>query len=147
MSDDVVRGIQDLRQAEARLSRRRQASRALGDLDLAAIRAVVEAAVEGRDLTPTELAERLQVSSASVTALLRRLEAGGRVALRANPADRRSKFVVPLDGAGGAGDPVSDGVARAAVALTDGERAVVARFLRRVVDEVDAAWQPEMSGR
>ncbi|GAA4195957.1 hypothetical protein GCM10022219_21820 [Microbacterium oryzae] len=143
--DGLVRAIADLRQAEARLARRRQASRSLSELDLSAVRIVVDVANEGRELTPTEIAETLQVSSASITAVLRRLEDAGFAELRANPADRRSKFVVATDVGRSLNDPVADSVTRAAVDLTEGERMVVSRFLRRVTEEIDAALQPELS--
>lgn len=145
--DGLIRAVADLRHAEVRLARRRQATRSLSELDLSAIRIVVDAADEGRALTPTELAAALQVSTASVTAMIRRLEEAGRVGLRANPADRRSKFVVPTDAGRSWSDPVADGVVRAAVDLTDDERMVVTAFLRRVAGEIDAAARPEPSRR
>ncbi|MDN3310435.1 MarR family transcriptional regulator [Microbacterium oryzae] len=143
--DGLIRAIEDLRRAEARLARRRLASRSLSELDLTAIRIVVDAASEGRELTPTEIAETLQVSSASITAVLRRLEDAGYADLRANPADRRSKFVVATEAGRSLDDPVADSVTRAAVDLTEAERMVVAAFLCRVTEEIDAALQPELS--
>jgi DNA-binding MarR family transcriptional regulator len=143
--DGLVRAVVSLRQAAARRARRRQASRSLGELDLSAIRIVVDAANESRELTPTEIAETLQVSSASITAVLRRLEEAGCVELRANPVDRRSKFVVPTEAGRSWSDPVADGVTRAAADRAEEERMVVAAFLRRVAEEIAAAAQPELS--
>lgn len=63
--------------------------------DVAAIGALVEAARQERQVTPTELAQMLSLSLAAVTALLDRLEAAGHIRRRPHPADRR-KVVVEL---------------------------------------------------
>ncbi len=59
------------------------------------MRLILERADDGATVTPTEIAQALAVSTASVTGMLDRLAAGGLIGFVANPADRRSKFVVP----------------------------------------------------
>ncbi len=94
-------------------------------------------------LGPAELGRRLGgMRAASATALVDRLEAAGHVERRRHPSDRRRLVVVTTERAYEAGGeailPLVAGLEEAANELTDEERAVVARYLDRVVEVTDS---------
>jgi len=98
--------------------------------------------VEG-PLGPVELGNRLGgMRSASATALVDRLESAGHVERRRHPSDRRRLVVVPTQKADAAGEeafaPLAAGLERATADLTDEERAAVARYLDRVMEEIQS---------
>lgn len=91
---------------------------------------------------PVELGHRLGgMRSASATALVDRLEAAGHVERRRHPSDRRRLVVVPTDqsdqAAGAVFAPLAAELEEAAAELSPEERAVVARYLDRVMEAID----------
>lgn len=88
-------------------------------------------------LSPTALAERLDLSSAAVTTVIDRLEALGHVHRQPNPDDRRGTLVVPepasVGRAMGRIVPMVTAVDRAIHEFDDDEQAVITRYLERVV--------------
>lgn len=136
----AARAVERLRLAEARLARRRQTDCGPSENARAAMRLILERADEQVNVTPTEIAQALGVSTASVTGMLDRLHAGGLIAFVANPADRRSKFVVPFDRSVDADDidPVTAQIRRYARELPPEIMGPVAAFLDRVREVVDA---------
>jgi DNA-binding MarR family transcriptional regulator len=96
----------------------------------------MEHLIQEGSLSPTELAGRLGISTAAATLVVDRLVAVGHVDRRPHPHDRRRVVVVPRPASvGRALDelmPMIGGVARAADALTERERATVLRFLGEV---------------
>ena len=93
----AARAVERLRLSEARLSRRRHTDCGPSENARAAMRLILDRADEGVDITPTEIAQHLGVSTASVTGMLDRLHSGGLISFAQNPRDRRSKLVVPFD--------------------------------------------------
>lgn len=93
----------------------------------------MEHLIQAGSLSPTELAGRLGVSTAAATLVVDRLVEVGHVDRRPHPHDRRRVVVVPRPASVGRAMaelmPMIGGVARAADALTDVERAAVTRFL------------------
>ena len=89
-------------------------------------------------LTPTELGQRLSLSSGAITALVDRLERTGHVERRPNPADRRSSVVLPVPGgleeAGRHFRPVAAELLEAAAGFTDEERAAIGRYLEEATE-------------
>ncbi|MFS0792923.1 MarR family winged helix-turn-helix transcriptional regulator [Microbacterium sp. 1P10AE] len=136
----AARAVERLRLAEARLARRRQTGCGPSENARAAMRLILERADEGATVTPTEIAQALAVSTASVTGMLDRLAAGGLIGFVANPADRRSKFVVPFDRSTDADaiDPVTARIREFALDLPPGAADQLADFLDRVREVVDA---------
>ena len=136
----AARAVERLRLAEARLARRRQTGCGPSENARAAMRLILERADEGGTVTPTEIAQALAVSTASVTGMLDRLAAGGLIGFVANPADRRSKFVVPFDRSTDADaiDPVTARIREFALDLPPGAADQLADFLDRVREVVDA---------
>lgn len=89
-------------------------------------------------LSPTALAERLELSSAAVTSVIDRLEALGHVHRTPNPDDRRGTHVVPAPASVGRAMgrivPMVTEVDRAIHDFDDSEQEVITRYLQRVVD-------------
>lgn len=136
----AARAVERLRLAEARLARRRQTDCGPSENARAAMRLILERADDGATVTPTEIAQALAVSTASVTGMLDRLAAGGLIGFVANPSDRRSKFVVPFDRSTDADaiDPVTARIREFALDLPPGAADQLADFLDRVREVVDA---------
>jgi len=137
---DVAGAVERLRLAEARLARRRQTDCGPSENARAAMRLILDRADEDDFITPTEIANALGVSTASVTGMLDRLHAGGLIGFAANPADRRSKYVVPFDRsvADAPIDPITAEVTRLAASLPTGARGQVVEFLERIREVIDA---------
>ncbi len=109
-------------------------SRRLG-LSESEMLAVAHLAQRGR-LTPSALAELLDLSSAGVTALVQRLELAGHVERRRHPTDRRSVELelsaALVERAGQAFHPLVGALDDLTTELSEPERAIVRRFLERV---------------
>lgn len=137
--DDAVRAVERLRHSEARLARRRQTACGPSENARAAMRYILERFDDGESVTPTEIAQHLDVSTASVTGMLDRLHAGGLIAFESNPRDRRSKFVVPFDRSIDLTDidPLTARIREFATALSPAEAQHVVTFLERVREAVD----------
>ncbi|MEV7826548.1 MarR family winged helix-turn-helix transcriptional regulator [Microbacterium enclense] len=136
----AARAVERLRLAEARLARRRQSECGPSENARAAMRVILDRADHGTTVTPSEIAQHLGISAASVTGMLDRLHAGGLIAFVVNPTDRRSKFIVPFDRGADpdAIDPVTAQIRAFAAALPDGTADQVAAFLDRVREVVDS---------
>ncbi|MBD5382973.1 MarR family transcriptional regulator [Clavibacter sepedonicus] len=111
----------------------------------------MEHLIQAGSLSPTELAGRLGISTAAATLVVDRLVEVGHVDRRPHPHDRRRVVVVPRPASVGRAMaelmPMIGGVARAADALTDAERAAVTRFLGEVREVYrEAAAGPAGSG-
>lgn len=89
-------------------------------------------------LSPTALAERLELSSAAVTTVIDRLEGLGHVRRTPNPDDRRGTLVVPhAASVGRAMGRIVPMVTEVDAAIHDfdpPEQEVITRYLTRVVD-------------
>ena len=89
----VMEAMRSYRAAEMAMRRRTQTSMAMGENELLVLRFLTRAAASDRDVTPVDLARHLGVSTASMTALLDRLERSGHLARRPHPSDRRKILV------------------------------------------------------
>lgn len=136
---EAARAVERLRLSEARLARRRQTDCGPSENARAAMRYILERADEGSAATPSEIAQYVGVSAASVTGILDRLAGGGLIAFEANPRDRRSKLVVPFDRSIDLSDvdPLTAQIRGFAEKLTEREARHVAEFLDRVREAVD----------
>ncbi|WP_371629471.1 MarR family transcriptional regulator [Streptomyces sp. NBC_00341] len=105
--------------------------------------AVMDHLVNVGPTTPTDLARRLDASTAATTLVIDRLVAGGHATREPHPTDRRKVIVTPAEHWGATAyehvAPVIEGVNAAASELSPGEQAVVAAFLERIVGVYDAA--------
>jgi DNA-binding MarR family transcriptional regulator len=88
-------------------------------------------------LTPGHLAVLLQMTTGGVTALAQRLERAGHVHRGPHPASRRSRLLTPtatiLDATRQQAAPLDERLDHLAGKRSAEERAVIARFLSRVV--------------
>lgn len=94
-------------------------------------------------LGPSELARRLEISTAATTAVVDRLTAVGHAHREQNPNDRRSVVVVPepasVETALGVIRPMARGVDDVLDGFDDEQQAVIADYLRRVAEVYSAA--------
>lgn len=138
-TDSVAHAVERLRLAEARLSRRRQNACGPSESARAAVRFIFDRDDAGKSVTPSDIAEHLEISTSSVTAILSRLHEGGVVSFRRNPDDGRSKFVVPASRSAGLDDidPVSAYIHRVSESLEETEAVRIARYLDLITAAVD----------
>ncbi|MFF1923183.1 MarR family winged helix-turn-helix transcriptional regulator [Streptomyces sp. NPDC058221] len=105
--------------------------------------AVMDHLVNVGPTTPTDLAHRLEASTAATTLVIDRLVAGGHATREPHPTDRRKVIVTPAEHWGATAyehvAPVIEGVTDAAAELSPDEQAVVAAFLERIVGVYDEA--------
>lgn len=133
--------VQQLRRAEAHLYRKRHASQQRSATDRSAIRYVIERSREGHQVSPTDLARYLEVTSATVSAVLDRLTKAEQVVVRQHPDDKRRKIVEPhrSDDEASTSDPLTTRIRSIAAELSDEESAIVARYLARVTEAIQEA--------
>jgi DNA-binding MarR family transcriptional regulator len=112
----------------------------LGRTDVRAIVAVMDAARQGSALTAGALGAAVELSSASVTALVDRLERAGHLHRVRDPDDRRRVVLEITESAMAAGGAFFGGLQRELVAAMEGysdaELSVVRRFLAEMTDVV-----------
>lgn len=89
----VMEAMRAYRSAEMAMRRRTQNSMSMGENELLVLRFLARASGAGRDVTPIDLARHLGVSTASVTALLDRLERSGHLQRTPHPSDRRKVVI------------------------------------------------------
>ena len=122
---------------------------ALGRTDVRALVAIMDAARGGAALTAGALGSAVELSSASVTALVDRLERAGHVHRVRDPDDRRRVVLEMSDSAMAAGAEFFGGLQRALVeamgSYTDEELAVVRRFLSEMTEVVQRHRRPDGS--
>ncbi|RFU21381.1 MarR family winged helix-turn-helix transcriptional regulator [Geodermatophilus marinus] len=112
----------------------------LGRTDVRALVAIMDAARRGQALTAGALGSAVELSSASVTALVDRLERVGHVRRVRDPEDRRRVALEISDSAMSAGAEFFGGLQRDLVAVMgdfdEAELAVVRRFLQEATGVV-----------
>ena len=91
--DRIMAEMGRMRAIERRIMRSSQDYMKLNETDMRALRKLISAKHGQHFVTPGELARYLGISSASVTKMIDRLEAGGHVTRRQHPTDRRSQYV------------------------------------------------------
>lgn len=134
----LVRSVEDLRRADAQFTRRLLALRAPNDTDRAAMRFIASAPADA-PVTPGDLASHLGVSTAAITTLIRRLQDRGQIVVAPHPADARSKILRPsLRDLHSPVDELSQRIELLSEEFTEEQAAHVARFLRRLTEEIDS---------
>lgn len=94
---DVLDGIRRFRRANAAMRKRMADGMGMNKTDMQALQAVIAAQRHGAPLHPRELADELDISTASTTKLLDRLERSGHLTRVPHPADRRSVTIQATD--------------------------------------------------
>jgi len=134
---DLVTTVEDLRRADAQLSRRMSAINAPNHTDRAALRVIAQDAQADAPTTPRDLATALKVSTAAVTNVIKRLQERGQIVIAAHPTDARSKILLPSPSAATASDDVSQRLASIAQDVDPDEARAISRFLRLLTREID----------
>lgn len=138
--------IRDIYQLSQRFERRLGATLAVNTTDLAAM----EHLMENGPMTPSELATRLEMSTAATTHVIDRLVAVGHVQRQPHPVDRRKIVVIPAQASVARAfeelAPMIAGVGAAADAYDPEEQAVIAGFLRSVVELYEGLVDERPSG-
>lgn len=113
----------------------------LGRTDVRALVAIMDAARAGRSLTAGALGSAVDLSSASVTALVDRLERVGHVRRSRDPADRRRVVLEASETAVAAGRSYFGGLQQEMLAAMEGfdeaELAAAQRFLAAMVGVIE----------
>ncbi len=134
----AARAVEDLLNAESQLARRRSSQSGPNDTDRAAMRLIIERAAADDPVTPKELAEHLQMSSASVSTLLHRLAQGGAARAIDHPDDGRRKLIVPSRSSVDSAqvEPVAARIRAIADDLSPQEAELISGFLNRVTEAI-----------
>ena len=118
----------------------------LGRTDVRALVTIMDAARRGQALTAGSLGAAVELSSASVTALLDRLERVGHVRRVRDPADRRRVGLELSESALAAGSAFFGALQRdlvqAMAGYSDDELAVVRRFLEEMTTVIEQHQRP-----
>ena len=137
---ELVRLLQCYVVEAVRLGRAFAERNGMHPTDWAALLAVVHGDRVGRPLTPGDLGERLAISSGATTAVVDRLERAGHVRRVRDDRDRRrltlhraESATVPLSAFC---EPLDAAMDEIVVAYSDGELAVVQRFLGDAIGQV-----------
>lgn len=93
----VLQALREYREAEMAMRKRTQGSMGMNETDLAALRAIMAGTGRGEHVSPKDLAQQLDISPASVSNLLERLERSGHVQRTTNPDDARRVIVECTD--------------------------------------------------
>ncbi|MGA0568394.1 MarR family winged helix-turn-helix transcriptional regulator [Rathayibacter sp. KR2-224] len=86
-----------LRRAEFLLANRALESTGLSSLEFNALRYLVQARRDGRDMSPKDVIVMLNTSSATVTNVIERLVTRGYLTRVSHPSDRRAHYLVPTE--------------------------------------------------
>ena len=133
---DLVTCVDELRRADAQFGRRLAAVRAPNDTDREAMRFIIDAPNDA-PATAGGLAAHLNVSTAAITSLLRRLQDRGQIVVAPHPADARSKVLRPsLRDLHQPADELTQRIQSIASEFTPEQTEAVARFLRRLTEEI-----------
>lgn len=89
----VLAALRDWRETENRLSVESRTTMRLNETDMKALRFLVVSKNQGVIVTPGSLAEHLDISTASTTKLLDRLEKAGHIVRAPHPTDRRALMI------------------------------------------------------
>lgn len=141
--DMIMAQMGRLRAVERKISQASQRYMKLNETDMRALRFLIAAKHRAELVTPGQIAKHLNISSASVTKMLDRLEAGGHLARRQHPTDRRSQCLeITAETHLAAREQVGKIHAvrfEAARRLSESERAVVIRYLKESADDLETS--------
>ncbi|MFS0854621.1 MarR family winged helix-turn-helix transcriptional regulator [Microbacterium sp. 179-I 3D4 NHS] len=142
----LMGALGELREAEQRLSHASRRYMQLNDTDMRALHYLIVCANRHAIATPGGIAQHLDISTASTTKLLDRLEKGGHIHRAPHPTDRRALAITITDETREAAmQTVGRQQAKrfyAAARLTREERDVVIRFLEDMTREIAITNEP-----
>lgn len=140
---DVLNMLRRYRSAETAMRARTRTSMGMNETDLLALRYLLREQKAGRIVRSIDIARTLDISTASTTTLIDRLEKGGHVRRESHPTDRRAGIVVPTVSSDDEVRHTLGAMHRRMLALvdemSDRERAIVTRFLAGMTSAVAEA--------
>lgn len=140
---DVLNMLRRYRGAETAMRARTRASMGMNETDLLALRFLLREQKAERIVRPIDIARTLNISTASTTTLIDRLERGGHVRREAHPTDRRAGVVVPTVSSDEEVKSTLGAMHRRMLALvdelSDQERAIVTHFLAGMTSAIEEA--------
>jgi len=140
--DRIMAAMGRLRTVERAIAEASQAYMGLKETDMRALHYLLIAENQGITVTAGDLARHLQITTASITKLLDRLERDGHVVRHRHPSDRRALTltVTPQTRRSAMATVGRQHASRygAAVRLTPEEREVVIRYLSETADDLAA---------
>lgn len=143
---DVLAALRKYRAAENDMRKRTRKTMSMNDTDLAALRYLLSARAGHRAMGAKDLASLLEISSASVSVMLERLERNGYIRRSAHPTDRRASLVEATDA--GAAEvtatlgPLHERMLEVAESMPAEDVVAVHRFLTAMTAAVDAIDAP-----
>ena len=141
----VTEALRVYREADSAMHARARATSSMSDNEIRIVQFLLTASKNSQTVTPTALAKHLGVTSASMTALLDRLERVGAVERVPHPSDRRSLVITATPLAERTvGAPVvafQEATRQIAADLSDEDHAAVMSFLRKLTEAADRASQ------
>lgn len=150
--DNLMAALAGLRDAEQQLSDASQQYMQLGPTDMRALHFLIVAKNTDTIATPGAIALHLDISTASTTKLLDRLESGGHLERAPHPSDRRALAIsITAETYEAAMETVGRQQAKrfhAAARLTATERDLVINFLQDMTNEItlrEDQWDPPNS--
>jgi DNA-binding MarR family transcriptional regulator len=139
----VLNALRRYRSAEQEMRRRTRSAMGMGETDLIAVRYLLGAQRVGRVVTAKDLAQHLEISSASTTVLIDRLVRSGHVTRDRHPSDRRAVVVHATVGSDrevrATFGRMHDAMLDIAASLDPDELRAVRAFLERMRAAVDEA--------
>lgn len=136
----LMRALSQLRETERAVTQASEQYMKLSSQDMRALHYLIVAGNRWEVVTPGMLATHLDISAASTTKLLNRLERGSHIVRSIHPTDRRAFAIsVTLETRTSAMQTVGRQQAKrfhAAARLTGSEREVVIRFLEDMAQEI-----------
>lgn len=140
---DVLNMLRRYRGAETAMRARTRASMRMNETDLMALRYLLREQRAHRIVRPIDIARMLEISTASTTTLIDRLEKSGHVRREPHPTDRRAGVVVPTVSSDEEVKNTLGAMHRRMLALvdefSDQERAIVTRFLAGMTSAIEEA--------
>jgi DNA-binding MarR family transcriptional regulator len=130
-----------LRRAEMLLGNRALHSTGLSNLEFSALRYLVQAKRDGRDMSPKDVIVMLNTSSATVTNVIERLVTRGYLKRVDHPTDRRAHYLVPTEPAvhlvDGAYHDHHSAIVEVINGLNPEDVAIASTVVTRIVERLD----------
>lgn len=140
---DVLNMLRRYRGAETAMRARTRVSMGMNETDLMALRFLLREQRAERLVRPIDIARALDISTASTTTLIDRLEKGGHARREPHPTDRRAGVVVPTVSSDEEVRETLGAMHRRMLSLvdelSDHERAIVTRFLAGMTSAIEEA--------
>lgn len=140
---DVLGALRRYGVAETEMRKRMRKAMGMNETDLAALHHLIRAKVSNESMGAKDLAALLDVSPASVSVMLERLERSGYVSRTIHPTDRRASVVVITDeGEAEVSQtlgPLHERLLTVASSMPSGDAGAVYRFLTAMLQAVETS--------